>query len=100
MPHHRRATDPPRAPLGVDPARRRLTDRERAVALLVAGGLPVAAIAARLGLAPGTVSNYTQHILRKLDLDSRRELAAWVNARRDSADPEARLRRTRAPAEG
>jgi two-component system nitrate/nitrite response regulator NarL len=76
--------------------RRRLTDRERAVALLAADGLSVAAIAARLGLAPGTVSSYTQHILRKLNLGSRRELAAWVNARRDPADPEARLRRARA----
>jgi DNA-binding NarL/FixJ family response regulator len=93
MPHHRRATDPPRSPFGVDPARRRLTDRERSVALLVADGLSVAAIAARLGLATGTVAGYTQHILRRLNLDSRRELAAWVNARRDPAAPEVRLRR-------
>ena len=78
----RRSTDPPRAPLGPDPARRRLTPREHEVALLVAEGLKDAAIARRLGLATNTVGLHVSRTLRRLRLDGRRELVAWVAARR------------------
>ena len=86
----RRATDPSRTPLGGDPTRRRLTDRERVVALLVADGLPDLLIARHLGIAPATVGNYVRRICLRLRLDERRALAAWVAARRG---PDGGLRR-------
>jgi DNA-binding CsgD family transcriptional regulator len=66
-----------------DPTRRRLTDRERAVANLVGEGLPDRVIARRLGLSPKTVRNYVQHIRQRLALGSRDEIAAWVTAQLD-----------------
>src|SRR5690349_18437340 len=80
----RRKTDPAWAPLAPDPSRRRLTERERAVVLLVADGLPDRVIGRRLGLTPNTVASYIRRIRLRLNLDSRRALAAWVTARRDS----------------
>lgn len=78
----RRSTDPPRSPLSPDPGRRRLTPREREIVLLVAGGLKDSVIAKRLGLATTTVGLHVSKALRRLRLDSRGELAAWVAARR------------------
>jgi DNA-binding NarL/FixJ family response regulator len=75
---------------------RRLTERERQVALLVAEGLKDALIARRLGLSASTVGTYVQHIQQRLQLDSRAEIAAWVTARRDPDDPTGRLRRAEA----
>jgi non-specific serine/threonine protein kinase len=72
---------------------RRLTNRERQVALLIADGLKNPSIARRLGLSPRTVGHYVQHIRQRLDLGSREEIAAWVRARVDPDDPEAGLRR-------
>jgi len=56
-----------------------LTGREREVLGLIAGGLPNAAIAARLGLAANTVSNHISSIFAKLRVASRAE--AIVKAR-------------------
>ncbi|GAA4708486.1 response regulator transcription factor [Phytohabitans rumicis] len=56
-----------------------LTAREREVLGLIAGGLANAAIAARLGLAPNTVSNHISNIFAKLQVASRAE--AIVKAR-------------------
>jgi DNA-binding NarL/FixJ family response regulator len=56
-----------------------LTAREREVLGLIAGGLPNAAIATRLGLAPNTVSNHISNIFAKLQVASRAE--AIVRAR-------------------
>jgi DNA-binding NarL/FixJ family response regulator len=56
-----------------------LTPREREVLGLIASGLGNAAIAARLGLAPNTVSNHISNIFGKLQVASRAE--AIVRAR-------------------
>jgi DNA-binding NarL/FixJ family response regulator len=56
-----------------------LTAREREVLGLIASGLGNAAIAARLGLAPNTVSNHISNIFAKLQVASRAE--AIVKAR-------------------
>jgi DNA-binding CsgD family transcriptional regulator len=58
--------------------RGRLTRREQEVAALVAEGLTNEAIAERLVLVPGTVSNHVEHILRKLGLARRVQIATWV----------------------
>ena len=71
----------------------RLTPREHEVALLVAAGLPNAAIAQQLGLSPSTVGTYLQHIRQRLDLRNRLEIAAWVHAGHSPDDLEARERR-------
>ena len=83
----------PRVVGGANPAVRRLSEREREVALLVARGLKDAVIAHRLGLSASTVGAYVRHIRQRLDLDNRAEIAAWVTARLDPNDPSRRLRR-------
>src|SRR6476469_3886062 len=95
----RRSDDDPdqtRVLLGPDPSRRRLSPREREVALLMADGLKDELIARRLGISAATVGNYVMRIRRRLKLDSREELAAWVRARIDPDDPSGRLRRQHA----
>jgi non-specific serine/threonine protein kinase len=57
-----------------------LTAREIEVARLVADGLSNPAIAANLFLSRATVKTHVSHILRKLALDSRVQLASWVVA--------------------
>jgi DNA-binding NarL/FixJ family response regulator len=52
-----------------------LTDREREVLDLLAGGVAGHAIAGRLGLAPKTVSNHVSNILVKLQLADRTQAA-------------------------
>jgi DNA-binding CsgD family transcriptional regulator len=78
----RRSTDPARSRLSEgDPTVRRLTPRERTVALLIAQGLTDYAIAERLSLSLGAVKICRQRIQRRLKLSSRAEIAAWVTAR-------------------
>jgi DNA-binding NarL/FixJ family response regulator len=48
-----------------------LTARERAVRELLAGGLTTAAIGARLGLAPKTVTNHASAVFAKLHVEGR-----------------------------
>jgi len=85
----RRSTDPDRRrTFGGDPTVRRLTPRERTVALLIAQGLTDYAIAERLGLSLGTVKVCRQRIQRRLQLASRTEIAAWVTARATETDPD------------
>ena len=55
-----------------------LTAREFEVARLVADGLTNMAIAAELGVAPKTASAHVEHILAKLAMARRAEIAAWV----------------------
>jgi len=58
-----------------------LTPREREVAVLVGEGLTNRQIAARLYLSERTAQNHVQHILTKLDLRNRGQIAVWVATR-------------------
>ena len=54
-----------------------ITKKEQKVILLVAQGLNNKEISAKLHLSEGTVRNYLSHILVKLDLRDRTQLAIW-----------------------
>jgi DNA-binding CsgD family transcriptional regulator len=56
----------------------RLTRRQQEVAACIAEGLTNEQIAGRLVLSPGTVANHLEHILRRLDLTSRTQVAVWA----------------------
>jgi DNA-binding NarL/FixJ family response regulator len=88
-----RSTDPSRTPLADDSARRRLTPRELAIAILVANGLKDIVIARRLGLSHSTVRTYVRNIRFRLGLNNRAEIIAWVAARYTPDHPEAGLHR-------
>ena len=62
----------------------RLTPREREVAELVAEGLTNREIAGRLQLSDRTAQNHVQHILDKLDLPNRGQIAVWVTSHKMS----------------
>jgi DNA-binding NarL/FixJ family response regulator len=66
---------------GDDPLRE-LTRREQEVARFVARGLSNREIAQALVIAEGTARVHVEHILSKLDLHSRAQLAAWAMERR------------------
>jgi DNA-binding CsgD family transcriptional regulator len=55
-----------------------LTQREREVAALVARGLTNRQIAEALFIAERTADTHVEHILAKLDLSSRTQVATWV----------------------
>jgi non-specific serine/threonine protein kinase len=55
----------------------RPSPRELEVAQLVADGLGNPAIAERLFLSPRTVEKHVEHLMNKLGVDSRAEIAAW-----------------------
>jgi DNA-binding CsgD family transcriptional regulator/tetratricopeptide (TPR) repeat protein len=57
---------------------RPLTAREFSVARLIAEGLTNAEIADRLEIAPKTASSHVEHILAKLGVTRRAEIAAWT----------------------
>src|SRR5215472_16424768 len=63
-----------------------LSVREQEVARLVADGLSNPAIASALFISVATVKTHMSHILAKLGLDSRVQLASWV-AGHDSGPP-------------
>ena len=67
-----------------DPTRA-LTRREREVADLVSQGLTNRELAARLVIAERTAENHVQHILVKLGLSNRSQLAVWAASRDDQA---------------
>jgi non-specific serine/threonine protein kinase len=58
-----------------------LSAREAEVAQLVAEGLPNKTIAARLHLSVRTVEVHVRHILTKLGLENRTQLATWARER-------------------
>jgi DNA-binding NarL/FixJ family response regulator len=64
------------ARLGRDESR--LTHREEEISAMIAEGLSNRAIAARLFLSERTVQNHVQHVLDKLDLANRAQIAAWA----------------------
>jgi non-specific serine/threonine protein kinase len=55
-----------------------LSPREREVAILVSGGLSNRDISGRLGISEKTAANHLDHIMTKLDLRSRTQVAVWV----------------------
>jgi predicted ATPase/DNA-binding CsgD family transcriptional regulator len=55
-----------------------LTKREREVAELIARGLTNRQIAAELVITEGTAANHVKHILARLGVDSRVQIAAWA----------------------
>jgi predicted ATPase/DNA-binding NarL/FixJ family response regulator len=57
-----------------------LTRRERQVAALVAQGLSNKDIASRLVIGQRTAESHVQHILTKLDVTNRAQVATWVAA--------------------
>jgi DNA-binding CsgD family transcriptional regulator len=57
---------------------RPLTAREFEVARLIAEGLTNAEIAEQLTIAPKTASSHVEHILAKLGVTRRAEIAAWT----------------------
>ena len=54
---------------------KKLSPREREVAILVAEGLPNKVIARRLGIRPSSVATHLRRAYRKLNVDSRAALA-------------------------
>ena len=58
-----------------------LSARELEVADLVAGGLTNKAIASRLHLSVRTVESHVRHVLAKVGLDNRTQLATWARER-------------------
>jgi non-specific serine/threonine protein kinase len=70
-------SSPPESPqLGKDPPA--LTRREWDVATLVAQGLSNREVAARLTISEQTAATHVKRILKKLDLNSRAQLAIWI----------------------
>jgi len=73
------------APLPVpnseEPRADRLTRREEEVALLVARGLTNRQIASELTLSRRTIDNHVANIFKKLGLDSRSQVATWLEER-------------------
>jgi len=59
----------------------RLTRREQDVAVLVARGLSNSQIAATLVISARTVEKHVQHIMDKLGVSTRAQIAAWSAAR-------------------
>jgi non-specific serine/threonine protein kinase len=58
-----------------------LTPREQEVARLLSRGLTNKQIASELVVSPGTVRAHVEHILVKLDLRSRAQVAVWATER-------------------
>ena len=77
-----------RGPLARDPSVRRLSDRERETALLVADGLTDGEIARAMGVRPSTVRIYVRRVQMRLHLSGRDDVIAWVTARHDPNRPE------------
>jgi DNA-binding NarL/FixJ family response regulator len=66
-----------------------LTAREREVCHLIAGGYTNAQIAEKLVVTRGTVANHVAHILSKLGLQNRTQLAAYYVAHAHSENSRA-----------
>jgi DNA-binding NarL/FixJ family response regulator len=63
---------------GGEPAREKLTPREREIVGMVAQGLRNRVIAERLGISEGTVKLHLHHVYEKLDLSGRVELLLFA----------------------
>jgi DNA-binding NarL/FixJ family response regulator len=73
-------TPAPSAPSGAAATLDKLSPRELEVAVLIPAGLSNKEIARKLvpPTSERTVDNHVQHILNKLNFDSRAQIAAWV----------------------
>jgi non-specific serine/threonine protein kinase len=67
-----------------------LTRRQREVAVLVAEGMTNREIAERLVITERTAENHVEHVLSRLGLRSRAQIAAWVVGQRNSRGADAR----------
>ncbi len=76
----------PPAPKLSSTTRGSLSPREAEVAGLVASGLSNRQIGAALGISEKTAANHVEHIMTKLDLRSRAQIAAWA-VRQGTATP-------------
>jgi DNA-binding NarL/FixJ family response regulator len=56
----------------------RLTTRQRQVAVCIADGLSNEEVAERLSITPGTAANHVEHMLDRLGLRSRTQIAVWA----------------------
>jgi DNA-binding CsgD family transcriptional regulator/putative methionine-R-sulfoxide reductase with GAF domain len=56
----------------------KLTRRQQEVAVCIAEGLSNAVISQRLVITEGTVANHIEHMLRRLGLTSRTQIAVWA----------------------
>ncbi len=63
------------------PKQARLTRREREVAALIGEGLSNKQIAARLVISQRTAESHVEHILAKLGLTARTQIASWFATR-------------------
>jgi predicted ATPase/class 3 adenylate cyclase/DNA-binding CsgD family transcriptional regulator len=68
------------------PGAGKLTRRELEVAVRIAQGMTNAEIARALVITEGTAANHVNHILTKLDFNSRAQIAAWAVAQGLSAN--------------
>jgi DNA-binding NarL/FixJ family response regulator len=59
-----------------------LTSRQKEIATLIAQGLTNRQIASKLFISERTVENHMSKILRKLQLTSRAQVAAWATEQR------------------
>jgi ATP/maltotriose-dependent transcriptional regulator MalT len=66
---------------------RLLTRRETEVAALLANGLSTSEVAAELVISVATVRVHVDHILTKLDLHSRTQIAVWVREHAEAMVP-------------
>jgi DNA-binding NarL/FixJ family response regulator len=55
-----------------------LTARQQEIAVLIVRGLSNTEIAARLMLTPGSVANHVAHIMLRLGVRSRTDVAVWA----------------------
>ena len=74
-----RSTHIPLGIVGEQDGLARLTPRERDVLQWLARGQSNADIARSLGVGRGTVKNHVEHVLRKLGLASRTQVALWAD---------------------
>lgn len=72
-------------PPAPDPRLEQLSERERAVLALIADGLSNRQIGARLYLAEKTVKNHVSHLLNKLDMQRRTQVAVFGATVREQA---------------
>jgi len=63
-----------------------LTEREQQTLELITRGMSNKLIARELGISDGTVKVYVKNLLRKLNVNTRLELAAWVHANMSQAN--------------